>query len=434
MSRAISLASALLFPLLLAPACGDKEQDDTAPPEGDTDTDTDADGDTDSDTDADTDSDTDTDPPGDDWTILVWMNGDNDLESYVFHDLNELEEAGSSDTVNIVVQADRAEGYSSNDGDWTDTRRYYIAQDHTETVVSEIIEEIGEADMGDPGQLSEFLMWAWERWPAEHVMVVMWDHGDGWLFQDTPTLPGISYDDESRNGLSIAEGELREGLQALVDARGPIDILAFDACSMAGWEVGHALKDHATYMVASEATLGMEGLQYNTSLALLHSQPDITPRDLAQDLARAPVEEAGEWTMSATDLTTILPLSNALDALAGSVLANEGLMDGLIAAREAADGTHTAYPEFYMDIGSFADALEARSEPTLANAGASINQALDTTAYAPYGAGRYTWSSGLNILLDENWPSHLRSYQNGAGATWSQDTQWDELLYALADR
>ncbi len=52
-------------------ACGDK--DDTAPPEGDTDTDTDADGDTDADTDADADGDTDADADGD-------TDADTDLE------------------------------------------------------------------------------------------------------------------------------------------------------------------------------------------------------------------------------------------------------------------------------------------------------------------------------------------------------------------
>ena len=42
------------------------------------------------------------------WAIYIFMNGDNDLESYVFYDLNELEEVGSSDNVHVVVQADRS--------------------------------------------------------------------------------------------------------------------------------------------------------------------------------------------------------------------------------------------------------------------------------------------------------------------------------------
>ncbi len=83
--RASSLL--LLLPLALL-ACGDKETDDTAPPEGDTDTDTDADGDTDADSDADADTDTDTDIEGD-WTEgpdlpdCTPQDGDGDLVALV---------------------------------------------------------------------------------------------------------------------------------------------------------------------------------------------------------------------------------------------------------------------------------------------------------------------------------------------------------------
>src|SRR5688500_15670915 len=64
------------------------------------------------------------------WTFLVWMDGDNDLEEYVVHDLNELEQVGSGDGINVVVQADRIPGYDDSDGDWTGTRRYFITPDN----------------------------------------------------------------------------------------------------------------------------------------------------------------------------------------------------------------------------------------------------------------------------------------------------------------
>ncbi|MBK9645755.1 MAG: hypothetical protein IPO67_11500 [Deltaproteobacteria bacterium] len=66
------------------------------------------------------------DDPGAAWTILVYMDGDNDLESYVMHDLNELEASMLSPDVRVLVLADRAEGYVTEDGDWTTTRRYEI--------------------------------------------------------------------------------------------------------------------------------------------------------------------------------------------------------------------------------------------------------------------------------------------------------------------
>ncbi len=47
--------------------------------------------------------------PGDDiveWTIMVYMDGDNDLETNVLEDLAEMAAVGSSDRVNLVALAD----------------------------------------------------------------------------------------------------------------------------------------------------------------------------------------------------------------------------------------------------------------------------------------------------------------------------------------
>ena len=65
-------------------------------------------------------------PELDRWTVLVFMNGDNNLESYVHVDLNEIERARPGEGVNLLVQADRSTGYATNGGDWTGGRRYRI--------------------------------------------------------------------------------------------------------------------------------------------------------------------------------------------------------------------------------------------------------------------------------------------------------------------
>jgi len=52
--------------------------------------------------------------------------------------------------------------------------------------------------------------------------------------------------------------------------------------------------------------------------------------------------------------------------------------------------------------------------------------------YSSYSRGLYAGLSGLTILFDARWISHLETYQQGEGATWSQDTNWDELLYVLS--
>jgi len=74
------------------------------------------------------------------WTVMVYLDADNNLESAGINDINEMEIVGSSDDVNVVVQVDRIpysvlaannQGYADDvsNGDWTNTRRYYIIQD-----------------------------------------------------------------------------------------------------------------------------------------------------------------------------------------------------------------------------------------------------------------------------------------------------------------
>ena len=119
----------------------------------------------------------------------------------------------------VFFQADRAEGYYSGDGDWTDCRRYYISQDSNEQEVSsQVVQQLGEVDMGDPAVLSDFLMWAHQEYPAERVALILWDHGDGWSVRAKGPPPDpishyVSWDDSSGNYLSIAGGDLRQAVR-----------------------------------------------------------------------------------------------------------------------------------------------------------------------------------------------------------------------------
>lgn len=44
---------------------------------------------------------------GKEWTIMVFMNGKNDLSNFALNDLNEMEQEGSPENVNLVVETGR---------------------------------------------------------------------------------------------------------------------------------------------------------------------------------------------------------------------------------------------------------------------------------------------------------------------------------------
>ncbi len=366
----------------------------------------------------------------DTWTFLVFMNGDNNLESYVTHDLNELEIVGSSSQVNVVVQADRSEGYDERDGDWTGARRYLVTQDGNDArVTSQVLEDLGEVDMGDPATLSAFLLWADDNFPADHVALVLWDHGDGWTVGPIAPAEAISYDESSGNDISIAEGELASSLEPFVKRRGTLDLVGFDACNMATFEVAHAMRPWAKTLVGSQSTVGWEGLQYADALAYLRDGGDA--HGLADVMAETEVTKGGERDASAIDLGQIDALAAALDDLAVKALEDPARVQHVMTARAAARAAEPNYHDWYVDLGDFADVVATSTDPVIGQAGADVRAKLTPAVVGAYGNETYAWLSGLSIHLSTQRADYLDLYQDGDGATWSQETHWDELLRAI---
>ncbi len=367
------------------------------------------------------------------WQFLVYMDGDNDLEEYVVNDLNELERTGSGLGVEVLVQADRIEGYDDKDGDWTGARRYRIVADHDPDVVSSpVLEDLGEIDMGSPDTLADFIDWAATEYPAEHRALVLWDHGDGWLVTGTAGAPppSIASDDTSGTVLSIAEGDLAEALEPGLAEHGRVDVLAFDACNMASWEVAHAMQPYARYMSAAETWVGWEGFMYEDVLAFIRDNHAADGAELAMEMSRGAVEEGGELTHSATDLDALLDVSALVDELAGLGIGSAAASDVLLAARDDAQGMDRWWEEWYLDLGDFSTQVGASEDPEMAAVAKELTLALDEAVIGNFAAEDYAWAGGLTILFDPL-PAYIELYSEGEGAKWSRDTRWDDYLLGV---
>src|SRR5688500_9172064 len=112
------------------------------------------------------------------WTILVYMAGDNNLELYGMRDLMELKATGSTEAVQVVAQLDRM----SDDV----TRRYRLTHGHA--LDADIVEELPEANTGDPRVLLDFIRWGLAAYPAERTALILWNHGTGWKDADVYAL------------------------------------------------------------------------------------------------------------------------------------------------------------------------------------------------------------------------------------------------------
>lgn len=337
------------------------------------------------------------------WTILVYMAADNDLERWALADLAEMERVRLPDSVELAALVDRSPWYVAGPGDFTDTRMGPVAPDGDPARVGSELVSIGERNTGDPETLGLFLDWAAATFPAEHYGLVIWNHGGG--------LEGVAWDDTSR-GDRLTLPEIREAIAG--SSLGRVDLLGFDACSMALVEVASELREVARILVASQEFEPAQGWAYDRWLAGLARHPDAEPAAVARSLVESYGERfAGhrDITLSAIDLSAVPALETALDGLVDSVLgsAGRGELRAIAAASGAARSTPRdgSYP--YRDLGGFLDGIQERiDDPAIAAAARRAEAALAALVLAE--AGTVEAASGLSIHLptagDPPWPDY----------------------------
>lgn len=369
-----------------------------------------------------------------DWTVLVYLDADNNLEQAGLEDMNEMEAAGRSEKVNLLVQADRAWGESYNEGDWTETRRYRIVGDADNSVITaEPLLTLGEQNMGDPAVLADFIRWGIENYPANQYALILWDHGAGWN--------GIAFDNDTadfgaEDHLSLADldGALAAGLQdSGVDK---LNVVAFDACLMGQLDVFNLLRPYAHYAVGSEELTPGAGWNYENLFRQLYANSAINDRELASLMVDAfiahytAVVKDDFVTMSAIDLAQIPHVANSVEQLAAALAQEPSFSVSVVGdARTGAETFARVYPDdtdqfAAIDLHHFANIVAQRS-PTeqVVAAAQAVQTAVETAVVANgHGAG-FDHTQGIAVYF----PRTADFYD----ATYAQTTQmpnWNSFL------
>ncbi len=373
------------------------------------------------------------------WTIMVYLDSDNNLEMAGIDDINEMEMVGSSSDVNIVVQVDRIPYSvlaSNNEGNlddtsnnnWTTTRRYYITQDFDSIQInSQLISDLGELNMGTPQTLINFANWAVTNYPAKKYLLVIWNHGGG--FRSTALSKDIAWDDTS-GGDKITMSELEYALSAISIQMGKnVDIVGMDACLMAMTEVAYQIKDYADIMVTSEENVPGDGWPYDSILSQLVSYPTMTPNQLATNIVDSYIfsyTASDNVTQSAIDLSYMDTLAGQLSILALSIM-SDTLTPSVNYINAATSSQYYGDWDF-IDLYDFCNkVLTYSNSVSVKNIALSIQQTLSSAVLRwGYNGGGVSGSRGLSIYFP--YYSYDYYYNN---TNFAQDTSWDEMLQYL---
>ena len=241
------------------------------------------------------------------WTFIVYLDGDNDLEEAGIDDFLEMSSIGSNRNISIVVQFDRIPGYSNAYDDWTTTKRYFVTKDMVPNNANAIM-DLGEKNMGDPQTLIDFVNWTIDNYSSDHYCLVLWDHGSGWKKSFQPPEKGICWD--YTNGSDhLNMTELKTAMNSIKNHLGKnIDIVGFDACLMGMLEVYYQLNNTVDITVGSEETEPWDGWPYDDIFYDLNFDPEMLPSELAEVIVTDYMDFYGynnHYTMAAFDVTEL---------------------------------------------------------------------------------------------------------------------------------
>ncbi|MBI5097013.1 MAG: hypothetical protein HZB32_05150, partial [Nitrospirae bacterium] len=210
------------------------------------------------------------------WTVMIYMDGDNNLSQAALADISEMEAVGSTRNVNIIVQLDLNGGIT--------TKRYRIVKGSRE-----LISDLGELDMANPQTLTDFLIWVKDTYPADRAILILWDHGNGWDQGDGPSVPlqktlySVLYDDDNHSAFlsnfKVTDAIKKSGLK--------IDLLGFDASIMGTIEALYEFRELTDIIITSQEVGESHGWDYESILSTLTVNPGMMPEDLATTIVDA---------------------------------------------------------------------------------------------------------------------------------------------------
>jgi hypothetical protein len=414
------------------------------------------------------------------WNVMVYMCGDNNLEPYAISDLKEMEKVGSQNGVTIIALMDtltlideKAHWYLIEKGS-----DHVGAEPDDHTCDCHLFGEKtcpGELDMGDGKNLTMFIIDAVEYAPADHYMLVLWDHGGGWrgvCWDDTTVINEMGWfsrltTPETAEAIEAAQTELAGGE---IDPDFKLTIIGYDACLNGMIEVAYENRDIADYMFASINLVPVDGMAYDLFLAEM-VKSSRTTIGIGEAIVDSYVEYYSDWnsptgqgleyfgdvTLSFFKLgNEITELVSSVDALAGKLIQGGYLDDnsyrGAIASAESQTPripTYSGEQIPFIDLGLYASLL-GQKIPDLQDdftdaVVAGVNKVVLYENHIQTPGGAVLRTSGISIMFTWSWEYLNPAYQYETyeeadasgnplyyGLAFVIDTWWDEFVFTYS--
>jgi hypothetical protein len=292
--------------------------------------------------------------PGAEWTIMVYLDADNNLDPYGYVNVDDMMAVGSTEDVNIVVLWDK----------YDDVANLYKVELRDLSIAKRFTLNGIEANMGDPNTLRDFVKYSTNHFKADNYALVLWDHGDDHR--------GCCWDDHTEDPDHPVDHLTHQEITSALSGS-QINILAFDACVEGMIEVAYEYVWAGLdieYLVATEGYVPGSGYPYYDILEDLVANSKMDAFDLSKIIvdnyiayyeAQRPASRLVE--LASIDMNYISSIVQQLgeitDVLEADLLTDRETTHGTIA--EAKGKGNLGWSEYgweaYIDLPTFVYSL-----------------------------------------------------------------------------
>jgi hypothetical protein len=383
---------------------------------------------------------------GNKWTVMIYLDADNDLSSSGYDDLNEMQEVGSTKNVTVIVQFD-THGET--------TKRYKVEKGSLT-----LLEDMGELDMSDPATLQNFVSDSVSAYPADHYALILWDHGQGWKSASRPAVNKSIFNDyDNRNynsftpnyyvAIALADAQLKSGAK--------LDILGIDACEMSVIEAAYEFefRNVADIYVASQEVVSLDGWDYKDLLTRLVKKPRMTPVELSQAMVESfknyyANSSYNDQTIAAlalnvkyssdgaSDIGTLATAVNGMALRLSALMADSGTRAATLEliTNSRSQKVVTPVQEFddiYVDLVDFSLLIEGDNSP--------VEQEFNKILLDEYHGPDRPNAHGLSIvffdrssplddyLYDPSYRNFNPDTKTGSRIAFINEFHWDEMMH-----